>query len=345
MLFISCVNTTGGDNSSIKPTSIIIKTPPDKREYGLNESPNWTGLEVLIVYSDGSTGTESVSDFETSGFDSSSMGEKTITVTKTGLKATFTITVSATVLVSIEISRLPGKRDYGLNESPDWTGLEVSGNYSDGSSAILSVNNSDMSGFDSTSAGEKTITVTRNGLKATFTITVSAETLVSLSISIYPDKRVYEMDENPDWTGLVVIGTYSSGIAQFETIGNSDISGFDSTSAGTKTIVITKNGQTVSFTVEILDKGRGGITIQPPLMAAEDIVLVLSQAGNTAIAPVGYDSYQWFVNDFARPADSGNGGREITLTTPSYVLGKYRVRIIAYKQGLPYSGEIAITLQ
>jgi hypothetical protein len=345
---VSCADITGDTdpddpaNPAETLVKIVISSMPDKLVYGLNESPDWTGLEVTGHYADGSTRTETIANSDISGFSSASAGAKTITVAKNGHTATFSVTVSGVTLVSISISSPPNKVVYELNESFDRTGLEVTGHYSDDSSRIETINNSDISGFSSTSEGEKTITVTKNGKKTTFAVTVSAVTLVSLSISAPPDKAVYEINDDPDWTGLTVIGTYSDGVAKFETIGKGDISGFDSTSAGIKTITITKRSKTVTFTVEILGKGSGGITILPFPTTTTDISL--SQTGSTVVAPSGYENYQWFVDDLARPADDGSNGRAITPDTPPYSTGEHRVRVTAYQQGLPYSGEIVITL-
>jgi hypothetical protein len=337
-------------NSSSSPppgsvlVSLSISSWPDKLVYQLYESPDWTGLEVTGTYSDGSARVESV-DYSSgiSGFDSSSPGVKTITVTKNGVSAAFTVTVidPEAILISLSISSQPDKLVYQLYESPDWTGLEVTGTYSDGSTMIETIYEySDISGFDSWSTGEKTITVSKNGISTTFTITV-IPALDYLAISTHPDKLVYELNESLDLTGLMVRGHYSDGDVKIETIEESDVTGFDSANPGVQTITITKRNKDVTFTVEVLDSGTAGITILPPPQAAD---IILSVTGNTVTVPDGYTGYQWFVDDMGRAADSGSDGRAITLSTPPYSAGKHRVRIIAYKQGLPYSGETVITL-
>jgi hypothetical protein len=310
--------------------------------YEWGEGADWTGLVVTGTYSDGSTRVET--DYTISGFDSSSPGEKTITVSKSAYNYTadyFTVTVRT--LNSLSVSTAPTKQVYEWGEGADWTGLEVTGTYSDGSTRVET--DYTISGFDSSSPGEKTITVSKSAYNYTadyFTVTV--EGLTSLSISVQPSKLVYEVGESPDWTGLVVIGYYFIKNPQIETINyNSEISGFDSSSPGIKTITVTKNGvSSPSFTVEVLPRGSGGITILPVPSQTGDITL--TQAGTTVTASDGYANYQWFVDDMARPANSGSNGKAITLSVPPYSAGKHRVRVTAWKQGLPYSGEITITL-
>jgi hypothetical protein len=319
--------------------SLSISSLPDKVVYDLYESANWTGLEVTGTYSDGSVRVEP--SYNISGFDAWTMGKQTIGVSKNGISAAFTVTVRA--LYSLFISSLPDKLEYEPGDNPNWSGLEVTGTYFDGSNMwdeIIDHGNYDIDGFDSSSPGEKYITVTKIGISNGFTVAV--EGLSSLSISTEPDKKVYELDESPDWTGLMVVGHYFIKGPQIETIDyNSEISGFDSSGPGIKTIYVTKNGVSVSFTIEVLPKSSGGITILPPSQAAD---IALTSAGTTVTAPGGYTGYQWFVDEMPRPADNGSGGKALTLSAPEYVSGTYRVWVIAYKQGLPYSGEIYLTL-
>jgi hypothetical protein len=309
----------------------------------MDESADWTGLKVTGTYSD-KTSAEII-DYEISGFNSSSPGEKTITVAKNGFSDTFTVTVNPSeevVLVHLSITSFPSKLVYELHASPNWAGLEVRETYSDGSSRIeTNYHTYVFSGFNFSILGEQTVTINKGSRIATFIITV--KDLTSLFISAEPDKKEYELGESPDWTGLIVIGNYLAKDPQIETIDyNSDISGFDSSSPGIKTITVTKTGVSVSFTVQVLSKSSGAVTILPPLQA-EDIAL--TSEGATVTASGGYTGYQWFVDDMPQPADSGSGGQTITLSALGYASGTYhRVWVIARIQGIPYSGETCITL-
>lgn len=69
----------------------ITVSGPTKTEYKIGEELDLAGLEVTAHYSDGSE--VAVEDYEVSGFDSSTAGEKTVTVTYEGKTATFTVNV------------------------------------------------------------------------------------------------------------------------------------------------------------------------------------------------------------------------------------------------------------
>ncbi len=83
--------------------------------------------------------------------------------------------VATKTLSKISIDSMPNKTTYVVGESFDATGLVVKANYSDGTSAV--VNSYAISGFDSSTSGTKTITVsyTENGItkNATFNIIVT----------------------------------------------------------------------------------------------------------------------------------------------------------------------------
>lgn len=77
----------------------------------------------------------------------------------------------AAELTRIEIASNPTKTVYQIGETLDTTGLCLKATYSDGSAKTIT-GGFTTSGFDSSSAGEKTVTVSFNGKTAAFTVTV-----------------------------------------------------------------------------------------------------------------------------------------------------------------------------
>ena len=195
----------------------ITVSGPTKTEYEIGDELDLTGLVVTAHYSDGSEA--AVEDYEVSGFDSSTAGEKTITVTYQDKTTTFTVNVKeaapVVTLESITVSG-PTKTEYKIGEELDLTGLVVTAHYSTGDEAT--VTGYEVSGFDSSTAGEKTITVTYQGKTAAFKVTVKETekpvvTLESITIS-GPNKTEYKIGDKLDLTGLVVIAHYSDGSYQ-----------------------------------------------------------------------------------------------------------------------------------
>jgi len=76
-------------------------------------------------------------------------------------------------LKSIAVTTQPTKTVYNLNEPLDTTGMVVTASYSDGSKEVVPAGAYTTSGFSSTTAGQKTVTVSYEGKTTTFKVTVN----------------------------------------------------------------------------------------------------------------------------------------------------------------------------
>ena len=137
--------------SGIEVSKTLIKT-----EYYTNDSLDASGLEVISKYTDGTS--RKLTDYSVSKLDSSSAGEKEISVTHKNYTATFKVTVYE--LKGIRISHYPNKIYYKIGETFDPSGLTVVEVRNDGSEKEIT--DYTISGFDSSKAGSKTITVFYN---------------------------------------------------------------------------------------------------------------------------------------------------------------------------------------
>ena len=93
------------------------------------------------------------------------------------IKAQLTLTVNP-VIVGIAITQVPAKYLYNLGEELVLDGLIVTGDYSDGSTAVLSVSKDNITGYDANTPGDQILTVTAFGFTDTFSVSVFA-TVVS----------------------------------------------------------------------------------------------------------------------------------------------------------------------
>lgn len=217
----------------VKPIRIELTSLPVKLKYKDGESFSSSGLIVTAIYDDG-TEQETIS-YTLSSPDMSTAGTKTITVTSQGQTATFDIEVIA--ISKIEITTLPTKLEYHKGNSLDTTGMVVSTVWTDGSKEVLA-DGYTVSDLDSAETGEKTITVTYQTFTATFTVEVVADT-AGIRITSYPSKVYYKIGETFDPSGLTVAKVRQDGTEK--EITDYDISGFDSSTAGSKTITVSYN--------------------------------------------------------------------------------------------------------
>ncbi|WP_167958174.1 immunoglobulin-like domain-containing protein [Anaerosporobacter faecicola] len=154
--------------------SIELTTLPDKTIYQLGDTLNLAGIAVTIHYADGSERTTSdLSEITTTGFDSSILGQQNVVITVAGMAATFSITVvdvpMVKEIVGICVKKNPSKSGYKLGEEFVIDGLEITAFYNDRSEAdIIDTSLFTITGFDSTTAGTKKLTVTYEGKEATF---------------------------------------------------------------------------------------------------------------------------------------------------------------------------------
>lgn len=137
-------------------SGIEVSKTPIKTEYYTNDSLDASGLEVISKYTDGTL--RKLTDYSVSKLDSSSAGEKEISVTHKNYTATFKVTVYE--LKGIRISHYPNKIYYKIGETFDPSGLTVVEVRNDGSEKEIT--DYTISGFDSSKAGSKTITVFYN---------------------------------------------------------------------------------------------------------------------------------------------------------------------------------------
>ena len=241
--------------------SIRIAAEPTKKSYFVGDQFDAAGLQVKAVYN---TGEEDLAadKYVLSGFDSATAGEKTITVTFEGKTATFKVNVIAVVAESISIASEPTKKDYFVGDQFDATGLQVKAKFNNGSEVALAAADYQLSGFDSTTAGEKTITVTYSGKTATFKVNVQAIVLARIRIAAAPTKTSYYQDEEFDAAGLQVKAVMNNGSEEDLAADAYALSGFDSSKAGVNTVTVTYQEKTATFDLTII--GKDGIEITAP---------------------------------------------------------------------------------
>lgn len=236
-------------------TEIIVQ-PPNKIDYVEGESLDTEGMIVTVVYDNGST--LPVTSYSISGFESLTLGTKTVTVTYAGFTDTFEVVVRKRNLSNITVSP-PHKLSYLEGENLDTTGMIVYAHYDNGSTEEVKTGY-ELRGYTST-PGIKTITISYNGLFTTFNVSVAPKNLAY--ISVYPPtKLTYKEDDKLDLTGMRVMAVYTNGTNELIT-SNYSVSECEMT-AGTHTITVTYAGYSDTFDIYVSAKSFTTIRIEPP---------------------------------------------------------------------------------
>ena len=144
----------------------------------------FAGGTLLVIYSDGSTKEVALTADMLEGFDTSSVGEKQVTITYAGKTAQIAVTVEEAPQpepvpeptpepVTVSAVAVTGfDLDYTVGE--EFAGGTLLVIYADGSTQEVALTADMLEGFDTSSAGEKQVTVTYEGKKAQLTVTVEA---------------------------------------------------------------------------------------------------------------------------------------------------------------------------
>ena len=230
---------------------------PTKLVYKLNETIDLNGGTVRAVMASGTaTSPVAMTSAMITGFDSTSIGTKTLTVSYQGYTKTFGITVQD-LTNSMVIKTLPNKVKYLYGQKLDLTGGTIEITKESGETEIISMTSSMVTGYNPNKLGTQTLTVTYDGLSQTFPVTVEDYELNGLFITP-PTKRNYEYGESLDLTGgKVTIKMASGAIKESTNMTASMISGFDNTKVGSQKITVTYDGKSNSFTISVKDSIKG----------------------------------------------------------------------------------------
>lgn len=227
-------------------TGITVTKIPNKTTFYQGELFDSTGLEVSKAYSDGAL--ETITDYELSGFDSSSAGTKTITVTASGKTTTFEIAVSEASITAVSVTTMPTKVNYHIGKEFDSTGIVVTATASDGNTIDVT-KDCTYSGFDSSSPKQCEITVHYGSFTCTFEVTIIRLTI--LEVTHMPTKTKYFTGETFDSTGLIITAYYDNGTS--EQVTDYTLSNPDMSTYGNKTVTVTFDGKTVDFSILVVD--------------------------------------------------------------------------------------------
>ncbi len=252
-----------------------------KTKYVYGEDFDTTGLKGIVTYDDGSQ--EETEDFLVKNFNSKQLGTQTVTLSKGGAETTIDVDVENLECTSIEVLYPPIKTTYAKNEALRTEGLEVQAEYSNGTSKILEegeytlsiLGNEVKDGSRLNYEGRKNIEVklvTSKGLVSSksdsFAIEISDSLINNITVTA-PVKTVYYLNDEFDPRGMEVLAEFNtkSGkqISEALKSGEYTVSGFDSQSAGERTITVSSvsNPQAkAEFKIEVKEKQPQGIVVK-----------------------------------------------------------------------------------
>lgn len=203
-------------------TDMRVKYYPAKTNYYVGDAFDPAGLTIVADYNNGATGELSAAQYTISVADATAVGDayvfdtpgtKTVTATSAetpSRSVSFDVEVSSAALTGLDIRKAPEKTLYYLGDALDLDGLVVYAKYSDGSEVRLTRAELAVSALDTSSVGEKRVTITHKGATVELPLTVKERELTGLRVTAYP-KTTYTVGESFDPAGLVVAKAYDNG--------------------------------------------------------------------------------------------------------------------------------------
>lgn len=204
-------------------TSLTVKYVPAKTVYYPGDTLDPEGLVVIAEYNDGFKTAELTRDLyslsidghpltDTSPYVFEQAGALDVTITSTetpSVTTAFNVTVVNAALSKLTIRELPKRTVYFIGDSLQLEGLVLYAHYNDGTQIRLLKNEYTVSSPDTTTPGEKQVTVTHKDLTASFPVQVNMKKLVGIEVTNYP-KTTFNINDNFDSSGLTVSKVYDN---------------------------------------------------------------------------------------------------------------------------------------
>ena len=170
------------------------------------------------------------------------------------------------LLESIAVTAPPSKTTYFAGEALDLTGLVVTATYNDGSSqAVTGYSTSPAEGAALNIVGQQSVTVSYEGITTSFTVTVNAIVIESITVTTPPSKTTYFAGEALDLAGLVVTATYNNGSSQAVTGYSTSLDeGAALNIVGQQSVTVSYEGKSAEFTVTVNEVVIESIAVTTP---------------------------------------------------------------------------------
>lgn len=237
-------------------TGIEWAAKPGKTTYVEGQELDLSGAYITVNYDNGTSEKRAVTEEMVSGYDKNSVGIQDITVTAEGRTLTFQVEVIEKVLTGIELTSNPSKMEYIVGQAFDISGAQLTLTYNDGEKVTVPVTTDMFTAPDMTTTGSKEIRISYEGFEVILTISVRDKQAVGIEMNTLPDQREYL--ENKVDQVFVADGGSINVLYDNETKETVDLTAamcsVDLTTPGEKTVTVTYNGFTTTFTVTVNPK-------------------------------------------------------------------------------------------
>ena len=191
------------------------------------------------------------------GFDTTTVGNKILTITYGSLTITYDIIVIEDTVVAMQEAEF----SYNYFVGDTFVPAKLNVTYASGKNEEVVLTKTMVTGFDTTTAGSKALTITYEGYSINVTITVSEVTLTSIEVK---ELKTNYFIGDEFVTGILTL-TYDNDDIIEVSLTEAMVTGFDTATAGTKTLTITYGGLTITYEISVLEDTLESIAVKMEL--------------------------------------------------------------------------------
>lgn len=153
----------------------------------------------------------------------------------------------------LSIISLPFKTEYYTGDQLDLEGMAVKVIYVSGAEELINVTPDMISGFDSTTTGEQTLTLAFGGATDTFTVNVAERpTITKIEMSSQPTTTEFLVGTAFDFGGAQIKVYYDNDTTEIVDVTEDMTTGGNIHHLGNQTITVTYYGATTTFVVKVI---------------------------------------------------------------------------------------------
>lgn len=232
---------------------------------------SFKGATIVATYTDKSTKTVPVDADMLGGFDTSTVGDKTVAVRYERKTCTFEIHVREAAVTGIKING-ETQTDYAVNEPFAGIGIDVTYENNRTDTVWLNDLGESITGFDTSLGGEKSVTVTYGGQTTSLSINVIKQ-LVDIGLAAEYEYRMYAENESYTDGDVKLSLIYDDGTTEEKDVTSDMIAGFDTSSPGRRSVKVTYGDFSADLVVAV------------PLVTASDSYKIQVEEGQDTTPP------------------------------------------------------------
>lgn len=248
---VGCKKKGGGDSDTKKQITSISLSTISKTRFFVDDTLDFTGFKIKVFYDDSSSSEVNVTSDMVAGFDSSTTGSRTMTITYAGKTCEveyIVVNPSATKITLIS----PFETEYFQNDEVNTSGGIIKVEFDKGEPVNVPVTPNMISDYDNLVVGTRNLKITYLGVSIEVEYTIKKLEITQITVAS-SFKTSYFVGETLSVDGGKLNVKYNSNKTTQVEITKSMVSDFDSSTSGTKFMTITYEGKTTQVQYIITD--------------------------------------------------------------------------------------------